>query len=183
MTDHTQARSEEPPAYTAHDCRDLLGTLRELPRPERHRVELALELARRIAEAEVIRQSDPIRNSVDVARFLRLEVAALECEIFGAVYLDNRNRAIHAETVFRGSLSSCHVHPREILRDVIHFAARGVILYHNHPSGNPEPSHEDRAITRRIAAALEPIGVGVLDHLILGDQCRVYSFADHGDLP
>ena len=204
----TQARTEEPPPYTAtgpalvpvesletpdllaqvanletlHDCRDLLGVLRELSRPQRRRVEVALELARRIAEAEVLRESEPVRNSEHVHRFLSLKVAALEPEVFGAIFLDGRNRVIHVETLFRGTLASCHVHPREILRQVIHFAARGIVLYHNHPSGNPAPSRDDRDITQKIQTALHALGVRVLDPLILGDRRRYYSFADNGDI-
>ena len=209
VTHPPQARTEEPPPYSASppgaeptrclstselfrqvaevspspECPlDILGTLRELSRPERQRVEMALELARRIAEAEVMRRSEPLTNSVDLHRFLSLEVAALDHEVFGVVYLDGRNRVIHAGTLFRGSLTSCSVHPREILRQVMDLTARAVILYHNHPSGNPQPSEDDRTLTRQISAALQPISVPVLDHLILGDQCRVYSFADQGCL-
>ena len=167
-----------PPA-----CVDLLASLRELPRPDRRRVDIALELARRIAQAKVYRRSKPIHNSVDLRNYLFLEVAALDHEVFGVIYLDGKNRVILAETLFRGSISSCSVHAREIFREVIHHAARAVVLYHNHPSGDPTPSQDDRAITRRVQKALKLFNIPVLDHLILGDQRRVYSFTDEGDLP
>ena len=81
--------------------------------------------------------------------------------------------------VYRGTLTSCLVHPREIFQVAIQCNAAGIILFHNHPSGNPDPSREDRDMTRRLASSGELLGIKVLDHLIIAPGCY-FSFCDNG---
>jgi DNA repair protein RadC len=95
------------------------------------------------------------------------------------LYLDVKNRLIEVETLFEGSLSASPVYPREVLRAVLAHQAASVILVHNHPSGDAEPSREDYAITRRLVHALAPVNVTVHEHLIIGNNCH-HSFAETG---
>ena len=93
--------------------------------------------------------------------------------------LDAKNRKIKDVRISEGSLTSSLVHPREVFSPVVRESAAAVILIHNHPSGDPAPSHEDLQITRRLREVGEVMGVQVLDHLIIG-KGRYISFVDDG---
>lgn len=97
------------------------------------------------------------------------------------VALDAKHAVIGVNTVSIGSVTLSIVHPREVFKPVILMNACAVLLAHNHPSGDPTPSQEDHALTRRLKDAGELLGIAVLDHLVLGDG-RYYSFADHQEL-
>ena len=103
-------------------------------------------------------------------------------EQFGIVLLDTKHRLIQIRLVSSGSLDSTVAHPREVFRDAIAGRAAAIVLFHNHPSGDPRPSADDVALTARLVEAGHVIGIDVLDHLILADQ-RYYSFAEAGQLP
>lgn len=100
-------------------------------------------------------------------------------EVFIAVLLDAKHAVIRERTVSKGSLTSSLVHPREVFKEAVRESAAAVIFLHNHPSGDPKPSKEDRALTVRLQEAGDILGVQVLDHLIIGDK-RYISFADEG---
>lgn len=102
-------------------------------------------------------------------------------EQFGIVLLDTKHRLIQIRLVSSGSLDSTVAHPREVFRDAIAGRAAAIVLFHNHPSGDPRPSSDDVALTARLVEAGQVIGIDVLDHLILADQ-RYYSFAEAGQL-
>jgi DNA repair protein RadC len=91
--------------------------------------------------------------------------------------LDSRHRLIAVENLFRGTINSASVHPREVVKAALTHNAAAVVLYHNHPSGLSEPSAADELITRRLKEALALIDVRVLDHLIIAES--IYSFAEH----
>ena len=110
--------------------------------------------------------------------FLRLHLGALDYEVFGVLHLDTRHRLIIAENLFRGTMQSAEVYPREIAQSVLAHRTAAVILYHNHPSGIAVPSEADEMITRKIRRVLDLIDVKVLDHLIVGET--VFSFATAG---
>ena len=137
-----------------------------------------------IREAQTIlarrfRVGAPVLSTPERMReFLRLHIGPLEYEVFGAVFLDNRHRLIRHEDLFRGTIDCAQVHVREVLLAALRLSAAAVVLYHNHPSGNVEPSTADELITRRIQAALGLLDVRVLDHLVVGTA--IYSFAEHG---
>ena len=95
------------------------------------------------------------------------------------VFLDNQHRVIAVEDLFRGTLDSCSVHPREVVKQALKHQAGAVILAHNHPSGVAEPSPADRHITTRLKEALALVDVRTLDHLVIGDGEPV-SFAERG---
>ena len=101
-------------------------------------------------------------------------------EVMGALYLDTRNRLLAEREIFRGTLNRAAVEPRPILRQGLALSAAGVILYHTHPSGDPAPSAEDLAFTRRIAEAGEVVGVRLVDHLIICPGERWVSLRQRG---
>ena len=125
------------------------------------------------------RVGSPVLTSPALTReFLRMHLGACEHEIFGMLHLDSRHRLIAVENLFRGTISSSSVHPREVVKSALAHNAAAVVLYHNHPSGLTEPSAADELITRRLREALALIDVRVLDHLIVAEA--IYSFAEAG---
>lgn len=89
-------------------------------------------------------------------------------EVFGLVLLDNAHRLLAFVELFRGTIDAASIYPREVVKEALEHNAAAVILVHNHPSGNPEPSQADRAITKRLIQALATVDIRVLDHLIVG---------------
>ena len=123
-----------------------------------------------------------ITNQYDASSYLKLQFEGLEYESFRVMYLNNQNGLIKLKEMFRGTINSAQVYPREIVKAALHFNAAAVILTHNHPSGKKEPSEADIAITKQLILALELIGVRVLDHIIIGGD-NTFSFAQNGLLP
>ena len=105
--------------------------------------------------------------------YCRLKFAAAERELFSVLFLDTRHRLIRCETLSAGSIDSATVHPREVVKAALQHNAAAVVFTHNHPSGNPEPSAADAAITRRLVDALALVDVRVLDHLVVGEHSAV----------
>lgn len=101
-------------------------------------------------------------------------------EHFVACHLDTKNRLLCVETVSVGSLTASIVHPREVFKSALISSAAALIVLHNHPSGDPEPSREDLDITRRLKEGAELLGLRLLDHVILGNAGRYVSLADRG---
>lgn len=114
-----------------------------------------------------IPKGQAIRSPDDTHAFLKARIGSLEHESFAIIYLDNRHRVIKFETIFRGTVDGTSVYPREVLKEALKNNAAAVILAHNHPSGQAEPSAADERITRRLKAALELIDVRLLDHVIV----------------
>jgi DNA repair protein RadC len=106
---------------------------------------------------------------------------ALDREHFMILCLDSKNRIIGLHDIATGSLSSAVVHPREVLKAAILNSAAAIIALHNHPSGDPTPSHEDKETTDRINAACKIMGIRMLDHIVFGEQFY-FSFTDDGIL-
>ena len=121
------------------------------------------------------------RCSLDVAAILRPIYANLDAdqEHFSILLLNNKNRVRAHKVISSGSLTASLVHPREVFKPVILYGAAAVILCHNHPSGDPEPSSEDVEITRRLVQCGDIFGIRMLDHVILGAD-SIFSFADRG---
>jgi DNA repair protein RadC len=143
------------------------------------RVAAAIELGRRAA-IEPQMPSDPIRGPADVFRRFGPQLAHLQQEEFHALLLDTRHRVLREVLVTRGLLDASLIHPREVFRIAVSEGAAAVILVHNHPSGDPSPSLEDRAVTRQLADAGQALGIAVLDHVVIG-RGRYVSLA--ADLP
>lgn len=139
----------------------------------------ALELARRHLQTR-LRTGDLVCSSPQVAAdFLQQRLRALPNEVFSVVFMDNRHRLLACEDLFHGTVDHATVHPREIARRALELNACAVIISHNHPSGDPEPSMADREMTRELARALDLVGVRLLDHLVIGEGVPV-SFAERG---
>ena len=120
-----------------------------------------------------------ITEQGDASSYLKLQFAGLEYESFRVMYLDNQHGLIKMKEMFRGTINSAKIYPREVVKAALHFNAAAVILTHNHPSGKKEPSPSDREITRDLAAALDLVDVRVIDHIIVGGN-DTFSFAQNG---
>ena len=120
-----------------------------------------------------------IRDSSTAATVLRPFFAALDREQFLVACLDAKHAIIGVNVVSIGSLTLSIVHPREVFKAAILLNTAAIICAHNHPSGDPEPSSEDRVLTVRLRQAGELLGITVLDHIVLGDD-RTFSFAEQG---
>ncbi len=136
-----------------------------------------VEMSRRYLEEKMLR-GDVLTDASAVEDYLKLKLRNYPYEVFCCVFLDNKHRVIEFEELFRGTIDSASVHPREVIRRVIHHNAAAVIFSHNHPSGVAEPSQSDQRITNTLKQALSLIDVRVLDHFIIGDE--VVSFAQRG---
>lgn len=112
-------------------------------------------------------------------QYFLLRLGDYECEYFSIAFLNNQNRLIACENMFRGTIDAASVYPREVLKAVLQYNAAAVVLAHNHPSGVLEPSKADRAITQRLKDALALIDVKVHDHIIVGGGDAL-SFAEEG---
>jgi DNA repair protein RadC len=141
-------------------------------------VAAVFELCRRLAAARV-ENGAAFRTSADVFNHFRGQLTALRKEIFSIVLLDAKHRKLRDVRVSEGSLTASIVHPREVFAPAIRDGAAAMILVHNHPSGDPAPSSEDVALTRRLREAGELLGIRVLDHVIVGAETH-FSFADSG---
>ena len=120
-----------------------------------------------------------ISNPPSAIAMAKLMLAEEEQEIFGALFLDTRHRLIAFERLFAGTIDGASVYPREVVKRALKLNAAAVIFTHNHPSGIPEPSDDDKAITRRLQSALLLVDVRVLDHIVIGGGSHV-RFSDRG---
>jgi len=141
-------------------------------------VHAALELGRRMA-AESRGEATPIRSPRDVVAVFGPRLEDLPVEEFHVAVLDAQHRLERDITVTRGILNSSLVHPREVFREAIAERAAAIILVHNHPSGDPAPSADDRSVTDQLVAAGRLLDIPVHDHVIIG-RGRYTSFAEAG---
>ncbi|WP_193074431.1 RadC family protein [Pseudomonas sp. FME51] len=128
---------------------------------------------------EDIKRGDALTSPGAVRNFLRSKLMTLPHEVFACLYLDNQHRVIAFEELFRGTLDSASVYPREVIKRALSHNAAALILTHNHPSGVAEPSQADLLLTRRLKESLAMVDIRVLDHLVVGDGEPV-SFAERG---
>lgn len=119
---------------------------------------------------EIINELPTIKEPSDVYALVAGELQYLEKECFKVLMLTTKNKVLKIETVAIGTLNSCLAHPREIYKSAIRICASAVIVVHNHPSGDPTPSPEDIAITKRLTETGKIIGIELLDHIIVGDK-------------
>jgi DNA repair protein RadC len=146
----------------------------------RHRRwEAVLELARRVL-AVPRRRPDPFRSAADVFEWYRFLLSDSPVEVFVVVLLDVKHRPLREERVSEGILDGSLIHPREVFAVAVRERAAAVLLLHNHPSGDPAPSGQDREVTRRLRSAGGILGIPVVDHVILGDAV-FFSFREEGD--
>ncbi len=111
--------------------------------------------------------------------YLCVKMAGIYREQFSILFLDSQNRLIKDVTLFEGTIDSCAVYPRIVVQMALELNASAMILYHQHPSGDPEPSQADRRITKRLTDVLTLIDIRVLDHFVIGGD-EVVSFSERG---
>lgn len=128
--------------------------------------DLIIQQAQAIIENRYIRGKQ-LLSVQEVRDYLMLKLAPLEHEVFGCLLLDNQQRILAYQELFRGTINGVNVYPREVVKLSLGYNAAALILVHNHPSGEPEPSQADLAITQRLVSALELVDVRVLDHFIV----------------
>ncbi|MCZ8519091.1 MULTISPECIES: RadC family protein [Paenibacillus] len=141
-------------------------------------IQAGIELGRRLARSGM-NETVTIRSPQDAAALLMEDLRYLQKEHFVCLFLNTKNHVIGQETLSMGSLNASIVHPREVFRSAIKRSSASIVCAHNHPSGDPTPSPEDIALTRRLAEAGEIVGIEVLDHLVIGDQ-RFVSLKELG---
>ena len=155
-----------------------LETERGLGRAKAARVAATLELGARLA-TEGRGSLPPLRTPAESARYLLPRYGARPVETFGILALDVRHRLKREAVISVGCLTSSLVHPREVFQEAVVARAAALVLFHNHPSGDPEPSAEDVALTRRLASAGTLMGIEILDHIVLGAG-RFVSLKERG---
>ncbi len=155
-----------------------LEAVRGLGRAKAARVLAALELGARVASGGG-NAAPAFQSPVEAARYLLPRYSTRPVETFGLLALDARHRVRREAVISIGCLTASLVHPREVFQEAVVSRAAALVLFHNHPSGDPEPSAEDLALTRRLAAAGSLMGIEILDHLVLGAG-RYVSLKDRG---
>ncbi len=143
-----------------------------------------LKLIKAVADrylAQKVLDRDVIRHSKALNEYLKVHFGPRKRECFIVVFLDAKNRVIDMDTLFQGTLTASSVYPREVVRAALERNAAALIFAHNHPSGDPAPSAEDLAVTRRLLYACRVVGLTVHEHIIVGDN-RYFSFADQGHM-
>lgn len=139
---------------------------------------LSGELVDQIKETAV---GETISNSVAFYNIMKpLMASHKDVEKFYIIFLNSKNQILGIEVLFSGTLTSCFVYPREVIKKIIHFKASSIVLSHNHPSGSIEPSPEDFKITKKIMLACSCIDVKMHDHIIIGDS--FYSMEGNNNL-
>ena len=139
----------------------------KLPQVKACQIIACFELGRRFFMEDTGRLPT-IRAAEDVYKYLSPEMAKLKKEQFRGLYLNSRNKLIYDEVISIGTLTANLVHPREVFQPAIEFSSAAIILAHNHPSGEPEPSEDDIAITKQLVSASQILNIAILDHIIIG---------------
>lgn len=142
-------------------------------------IKAVMELSKRISSALALNNRVTIKSPEDVGKLLMEEMRHLRKEVFKVILLNTKNHVIKHVNISIGSLNSSIVHPREVFSEAVRAGCSGMILVHNHPSGDPEPSKEDIETTARLVNAGNILGIKVLDHIVIGDG-RYMSFKEQG---
>ena len=135
-------------------------------------IKAALELGKRL-EAHKRPAVDKIHSAEDVSRLLMHKFKEYETEHFKTLLLNTKNEVLKVHEVSKGGIDGTDAHPRDVLRQAVREGAAAIIVTHNHPSGDPEPSRADIALTKRLSEAAQIVGVSLLDHVIFGDGRHV----------
>ena len=151
-----------------------------LTQKEAAKITAAIELGKRIARAKT-EEPTHISSPGDAAEYLMTRLRDETHERFVVILLNTKNRILQTKQIAEGSLTSAVVHPREVFAPAINQHAACIIAAHNHPSGDPYPSHEDRNLTDALNKAGEVMGIPLMDHIIIGDN-KYYSFREHGEI-
>lgn len=139
-----------------------------------------LLMARQLANLR-LRRGRALTSPKEVFSHLQALLASYEHEVFALLMLDSRHRVLAFQELFRGTLDGASVYPRDVVKIALEYNAAAMILVHNHPSGDPEPSQADRKLTTKLQEALNLVGVRTLDHIVVGQEGCV-SLAELGYL-
>lgn len=153
----------------------LFGDNDHRPHPK---LSAALEFSTRLLCEQTVR-GPPITHPKEMGKYLSMHFIGKQHEVFVVAFLDTQHRVLAVEEMFRGTIDSAEVHPREVVRAALRRNAAACVFAHNHPSGNPEPSAGDRALTIRLKQALALVEVRVLDHLVVAER-SIVSLAERG---
>lgn len=157
---------------------DELRAIKGLGPAKRAELAAVMEIARR-ALAEPLREAPVFDAPQQVKAYVALQLGGNHHEVFAALFLDNQHRLLHWQEMFSGTLTQVSVFPRELARRALQLHAAAIIVAHNHPSGEPEPSRADELLTQQLKSALQLIDVRLLDHLVVG-RGQVVSLAERG---
>jgi DNA repair protein RadC len=141
-------------------------------------IKMMQDIPSRFLKEEIIEKTFCM-SSQEIFDYLYYSMRDLKKEVFRIVYLNNQCQIIDTEILFEGTLNEIHIYPREVQERAIKHNAHQLIFVHNHPSGDPAPSHNDEKITRDLVFIGKVLQIGVLDHIIIGDN-RYFSFAGSG---
>lgn len=166
-------------AARARNFGDLyLMTGQALTRRQEAKLLSAMELARRVNSDGV--QKQRITSPGDASNYFMPMLRNATHEYFYCMMLNTKNQIMAVRKISEGSLSASIVHPREVLAPAIAFHASSILVAHNHPSGNPHPSADDKHLTETLNSACDVMGIPLMDHIVIGDGIY-YSFKEHGD--
>jgi DNA repair protein RadC len=140
----------------------------------------AIELGRRL-NGRRLAQGERIRGPEEIHRHFHPRLRDCEHELFIVLLLDSRHRMLREEKISQGTLTASLVHPREVFRPAVRDSAAALVLVHNHPSGDPTPSAEDREVTRRLSQAGQIMGIRIVDHVVVAES-GYFSFCEAGEL-
>jgi DNA repair protein RadC len=157
---------------------DELCEIRGIGPAKAAQIKAAIEIGRKLAE-EKLPARKHLQTSRQVFEYLHERLRDQPREIFMMLLLTTQNKLLKELKLFEGTLNQTQVMPREVLKEAINGKAASVIFAHNHPSGEPVPSPDDRQMTKQLVEACKTAGIGVLDHVIIGDG-KYFSFADEG---
>jgi|LSQX01.2.fsa_nt_gb DNA repair protein RadC len=141
-------------------------------------IKAAIEIGRRFREIELSEKKPKISRPADVVKYIMPRMRDLKTEIFKVIHLDSKNRISEVTESEEGTVNQAYPIIREVFKVAIENFSASIICVHNHPSGDPSPSNEDKTFTKQIVKAGEVLHIKVLDHIIIGDD-SYYSFADH----
>ena len=164
-----QTLPDENLCYLGEICVDELQKIDGIGRDKAVTICAAIELGKRISKLHVKRKYSDFSTPKAIADYVMEDMRFLHQEQFKAAYLSTKNQMIALETLTIGSINASIAQARDVFRQAIRYNAAAIVLMHNHPSGDPEPSREDIAVTQRIAEAGRIMEIPILDHVIIGD--------------
>ncbi len=141
-------------------------------------IKLVQEVARKFLKEKIIKKPI-VKSSKEVFDYLYHSMRDLKTEIFKVLFLDSKNSIVNVEDLFKGTLNTSSIYPREIMKKAIQYNAANLILVHNHPSGDTNPSDSDKKVTKNLVQAGKFMQIKIIDHIIIGEN-KYYSFADEG---
>ena len=153
-----------------------LKTIKGIGEAKALQIKAIFELSRRVRAGKIC--ETVLNNSADVAKYYMAKLGDKKKEYFIAVFLDSKNKIISDKVISIGTLNASLVHPREVFKEAMKASANAIILVHNHPSGDPEPSEEDITITKKLQEIWETVGITILDHIIIAKDKYERVFAE-----